>query len=80
MFGAVRCAQQEFVLSAVMDTHVTPSSPSKRVTGYSSPIVQLRKEMDLYANIRPVTSVSIPRCFHIQSMLTIPPKGRTSTW
>lgn len=33
------------------------SSPSHRVQGYSSPIVQLRKEMDLYANVRPVTSV-----------------------
>ena len=35
-----------------------PSSPSKRVTGYSSPIVALRKILDLYANIRPVVSVS----------------------
>ena len=33
------------------------SSPSRRVAGYSSPIVQLRKELDLYANIRPVISV-----------------------
>lgn len=33
------------------------SSPSQKVAGYSSPIVQLRKELDLYANIRPVTSV-----------------------
>ena len=33
------------------------SSPSRRVAGYSSPIVQLRKELDLYANIRPVVSV-----------------------
>ncbi len=33
------------------------SSPSKRVTGYSSPIVALRKHLDLYANIRPVASV-----------------------
>lgn len=30
------------------------SSPSKRVPGYSSPIVQLRKKLDLYANIRPI--------------------------
>ncbi|KAH7930755.1 Isocitrate/isopropylmalate dehydrogenase [Leucogyrophana mollusca] len=35
------------------------SSPSRKVTGYSSPIVALRKKMDLYANIRPVTSVSL---------------------
>lgn len=34
------------------------SSPSQKVAGYSSPIVQLRKELDLYANIRPVTSVA----------------------
>lgn len=34
------------------------SSPSQKVVGYSSPIVALRKKMDLYANIRPVKSVS----------------------
>ncbi|KAF8520124.1 mitochondrial NAD-homo-isocitrate dehydrogenase LysB [Gautieria morchelliformis] len=34
------------------------SSPSRKVTGYSSPIVALRKKLDLYANIRPVTAVS----------------------
>ncbi|KAJ7774270.1 mitochondrial NAD-homo-isocitrate dehydrogenase LysB [Mycena maculata] len=34
------------------------SSPSRKVAGYSSPIVALRKELDLYANIRPVCSVS----------------------
>ena len=33
------------------------SSPSHRVQGYSSPIVQLRKELGLFANIRPVKSV-----------------------
>jgi len=31
------------------------SSPSDRVEGYSSPIVRLRKELDLYANVRPVS-------------------------
>jgi homoisocitrate dehydrogenase len=31
-------------------------SPSHKVAGYSSPIVKLRKEMDLYANVRPVES------------------------
>ncbi|OLL26397.1 Homoisocitrate dehydrogenase [Neolecta irregularis DAH-3] len=30
------------------------SSPSHKVEGYSSPIVGLRKKLDLYANIRPV--------------------------
>ena len=33
------------------------SSPSHKVAGYSSPIVALRKELDLYANVRPVKSV-----------------------
>ena len=33
------------------------SSPSHKVEGYSSPIVALRKQMDLYANVRPVKSV-----------------------
>jgi homoisocitrate dehydrogenase len=32
------------------------SSPSHKVAGYSSPIVALRKKMDLYANVRPVCS------------------------
>ncbi|EDR14171.1 mitochondrial NAD-homo-isocitrate dehydrogenase LysB [Laccaria bicolor S238N-H82] len=35
------------------------SSPSRKVVGYSSPIVALRKELDLYANIRPVVSVLV---------------------
>ncbi|KAA1132732.1 homoisocitrate dehydrogenase [Puccinia graminis f. sp. tritici] len=34
------------------------SSPSHKVEGYSSPIVRLRKELDLYANIRPIHSIS----------------------
>ncbi|KIO13057.1 hypothetical protein M404DRAFT_19727 [Pisolithus tinctorius Marx 270] len=34
------------------------SSPSRKVAGYSSPIVALRKKLDLYANVRPVTSVA----------------------
>ncbi len=29
------------------------SSPSKKVEGYRSPIVQMRREFDLYANLRP---------------------------
>ncbi|KAJ3093242.1 homoisocitrate dehydrogenase [Phlyctochytrium bullatum] len=32
------------------------SSPSHKVPGYSSPIVALRKKMDLYANVRPVVA------------------------
>jgi homoisocitrate dehydrogenase len=31
------------------------ASPSHNVPGYRSPIVQLRRELDLYANIRPTT-------------------------
>ncbi|KAF8915813.1 mitochondrial NAD-homo-isocitrate dehydrogenase LysB [Mucidula mucida] len=34
------------------------SSPSRKVVGYSSPIVALRKILDLYANVRPILSVS----------------------
>lgn len=34
------------------------SSPIKKITGYSSPIVALRKKLDLYANVRPVISVA----------------------
>ncbi|KAG6985330.1 alpha-glucosidase [Physcia stellaris] len=33
------------------------SSPSTKVAGYSSPIVALRKQLDLYANVRPVKTV-----------------------
>ena len=36
------------------------SSPSHKVPGYSSPIVALRKHLDLYANVRPVSSVAVP--------------------
>lgn len=33
------------------------SSPSHKVEGYSSPIVRLRKELSLFANIRPVIDI-----------------------
>ena len=33
---------------------VNSSSPSTKVAGYSSPIVALRKKLDLFANVRPV--------------------------
>ncbi|NOK58305.1 MAG: isocitrate/isopropylmalate dehydrogenase family protein [Chloroflexi bacterium AL-W] len=36
------------------------ASPSYAVIGYSSPIVALRRELDLYANIRPVRSLPLP--------------------
>ncbi len=34
------------------------SSPTTKVAGYSSPIVALRKRLDLYANVRPVKSTA----------------------
>ncbi|EEH45136.1 homoisocitrate dehydrogenase [Paracoccidioides brasiliensis Pb18] len=34
------------------------SSPSTKVAGYSSPIVALRKRLDLYANVRPVRTTT----------------------
>ncbi|KAI1432834.1 Isocitrate/isopropylmalate dehydrogenase [Xylaria sp. CBS 124048] len=34
------------------------SSPTQAVKGYSSPIVALRKKLDLYANVRPVKTVA----------------------
>jgi homoisocitrate dehydrogenase len=34
-------------------------SPSHRVAGYSSPILALRKQFDLYANLRPVVSAPV---------------------
>ncbi len=33
------------------------SSPSKKVEGYRSPIVQMRREFDLYANLRPTVGL-----------------------
>ncbi len=36
------------------------SSPSQPAPGYRSPIVQLRQEFDLYANLRPVVSAPTP--------------------
>lgn len=36
------------------------SSPSERVAGYRSPIVALRRELNLYACIRPVQSLPLP--------------------
>jgi homoisocitrate dehydrogenase len=35
------------------------SSPSRRVEGYSSPIVAMRKALDLYANLRPIVSMPV---------------------
>lgn len=35
-------------------------SPSHKVEGYNSPILALRKQLDLYANLRPVISMPAP--------------------
>jgi len=35
------------------------SSPTNKVAGYSSPIVALRKKLDLYANVRPVKGKNV---------------------
>jgi homoisocitrate dehydrogenase len=35
------------------------SSPSKRVEGYKSPIVQMRRDFDLYANLRPTRGLAM---------------------
>lgn len=35
------------------------SSPSRRTPGYSSPILQLRKTLDLYGNLRPAQSAPV---------------------
>ncbi len=35
------------------------NSPSHQVEGYSSPVVALRKELDLYANLRPIISAPV---------------------
>lgn len=37
------------------------ASPSHAVPGYRSPIVQLRRDLDLYANIRPVSGTGMGR-------------------
>ncbi|KAK4692094.1 homoisocitrate dehydrogenase, partial [Lecanoromycetidae sp. Uapishka_2] len=37
------------------------SSPTTKVAGYSSPIVALRKKLDLYANVRPVKTTASSR-------------------
>lgn len=39
-------------------TFISSSSPTTATKGYSSPIVALRKRLDLYANVRPVKSVA----------------------
>lgn len=51
-------------LEAVRASHATlfgaTSSPMTRVEGYKSPILALRKTLDLYANLRPIQSLPAP--------------------
>ena len=47
------------VLAGVPLAKILASSPSNRVAGYNSPIVGLRRALDLYANIRPVLDVRL---------------------
>jgi hypothetical protein len=42
------------------------SSPSHKVEGYSSPIIGMRKALDLYANLRPVISAPIKVCVRVR--------------
>ena len=44
--------------SSTTDICMLDSSPTTPTKGYSSPIVALRKRLDLYANVRPVKSVA----------------------
>jgi homoisocitrate dehydrogenase len=37
-------------------------SPSGKVAGYKSPVLTLRREFDLYANLRPTVSLPVPGC------------------
>ena len=51
-------------VSAVSSAHATlfgaVSSPLQAVKGYRSPIVALRRQLELYANLRPVVSQPVP--------------------
>lgn len=57
-------ALPERTLEAVRDSDATlfgaVSSPSERIAGYNSPIVELRRALNLYACVRPVQSFSLP--------------------
>ncbi|CCM02814.1 uncharacterized protein FIBRA_04926 [Fibroporia radiculosa] len=61
-FASTGTALPEETVEALQDSHCAlfgaVSSPITKVTGYSSPIVALRKKLDLYANVRPVVSVA----------------------
>ena len=46
------------LLDGLLAERFLASSPTIRVEGYSSPIVALRKRLDLYANVRPVKTTA----------------------
>lgn len=60
LFGAVRYnkASCYFKKYHRLMANNNDSSPSTKVAGYSSPIVALRKRLDLYANVRPVKTTA----------------------
>ncbi len=47
------------------------NSPVFQVEGYNSPIVAMRKELDLFANLRPVASVPVANCRQGIDMLIV---------
>lgn len=63
-FGRTGTALPPETLAAVQGCDGTlfgaVSSPSRRVAGYSSPILALRSALDLYANLRPAVSQRVP--------------------
>lgn len=46
-------------------------SPSHKVEGYKSPIIQMRTHFDLFANLRPVTSSPVPGSWDNVDMLIV---------
>ena len=56
LFGAVRFVNMAYTYE--LTAKELSSSPTVKTEGYSSPIVALRKRLQLYANIRPVKSLS----------------------
>lgn len=63
-FGREGIALPAETLAAVREVDATllgaVGSPSERVDGYRSPVVQLRRELDLYACVRPVCTPPLP--------------------
>jgi len=58
--NALPAATIAAVASADATLFGATSSPSTKVEGYTSPILGLRRHFDLYANLRPVTSLPGP--------------------